>query len=1059
MRFGLLGRLDVLTGTGVPVHLPGALSRAIVGRLLLGRGSVVQRDVIIDELWWERETKDPVNALQVQVTKLRSAFAAAGEPDRFLSGHGGYRLVLTDADEIDAVLFEDALREGREHLRAQRYEAAEQRLRSGLSRWRGRALGDLSGRPFDAERTRLEGLRAAAVEEVADAGLALGRAAELVPELAAAVREEPLYEGVRRRYMLALYRSGRHTEALAAYEEGRKILDAELGADPSPELRSLHSSILRHDRSLRGTSPASPSPASPSPASSPSAPAPAPPAPPAAAAREGNLLRPLGPFIGRQDDLVALRQRIDAQRLVTVVGPGGVGKTRLTLEVCGLLAPRRDAVWWVDLAATDAQGAQASVTAALGLSDASVPPGQPPHDPVHRLTAFLAERHVVLALDNCEHVLDAIAPLVGAVLERCPRLTVVATSREPLALPGEVLHALAPMSPEDSAELFSVRALMVNPSFGTDERTREDVLTLVRRLEGLPLAVELAVPHVRMLSPHEITLRLDDRFALLTRGDRAAPARHQTLRAVLDWSYALLDAREQALLARFALYVGGCSLRGAEEAGLLPGADSTELIHVMTQLVEKSLLFTVRGEGGTRLQMLETVREYARERLYEHDGGSAGAEEGFTAWAMSFAEAAVSGLSSDDQTAWAARTAEEATNLRAASALLASRSRSADALLLEARLGYFWFISGREEEGIERLARTLAAYDAEAPTRTDAPTRAEEWAFYYTIAWLSWLSHIIGRHADARRYGVRNQGYWQGADHPDLAVLGPCYDALLALLNADDQVEELFAAAEAGIVGTEHHWDRANLQAAWSQWCLGTGDAAGARDHGRTGVAAATQAHDAFSRATCLVFCGDAEESDGRPERAREQWDEAAEVLRTIGARGRLGSVLVRLAYLDLGEGRPDAAEPRLAEAASLADGLTSADLTAAVGNLRALLAAHRGRHAEAGEAFARVWAMHEAPPTRRAVAALGLLAVARPASQPPRQAGPSAPAGPQSRAELLRQATAMHGRVLEPLAHRAVGRLLADWGGRCGEEGHPGDGPLLHERLFRGPSVRAAFS
>ncbi|MFJ2105184.1 BTAD domain-containing putative transcriptional regulator [Streptomyces microflavus] len=1049
MRFGLLGRLDVLTGTGVAVRLPGALPRAIVARLLLGRGAVVQRDVIIDELWWERETKDPVNALQVQVTKLRSAFAAAGEPDRFVSGHGGYRLVLADADEVDTVLFEDALREGRDHLRAQRYEAAEQRLRAGLSRWRGRALDDLFGRPFDAERTRLEGLRAAAVEEAADAGLALGRAAELVPELAAAVREEPLREGVRRRYMLALYRSGRHTEALAAYEEGRKILDVELGADPSPELRSLHSSILRHDPSLRGTTPVSPATA---------------PAPAAAAAREGNLLRPLGPFIGRRDDLAALRQRIEAGRLVTVVGPGGVGKTRLTLEVCGLLAPGRDAVWWVDLAAADAQGAQASVTAALGLSDASVPPGQPPHDPVHRLTAFLAERHVVLALDNCEHVLDAIAPLVGAVLQRCPRLTVVATSREPLALYGEVLHTLAPMAAEDSAELFSVRALMVNPAFATDERTSQDVLALVRRLEGLPLAVELAVPHVRMLSPHEITLRLDDRFALLSKGDRTAPARHRTLRAVLDWSYALLDAQEQSLLARLSLYVGGCSLRGAEEAALLPGADGTELVHVMTQLVEKSLLFPVREEGGTRVQMLETVREYARERLYEDDGRGTEAEEAFTAWAMSFAEAAVSGLSSDDQRAWAARTAEEATNLRAASALLAARSRSADVLLIEARLGYFWFISGREEEGIQRLARALAAYDADAPARTEAPTWAEEWAFYYTIAWLSWLSHIVGRHADARGYGIRNQGYWQSAGHPDLAVLGPCYDALLALLNADGQVEELFSAAEAGIVGTEHHWDRANLQAAWSQWCLGTGDAPGARDHGRTGVEAATQAHDAFSRATCLVFCGDAEESGGRPERAREQWGEAAEVFRTIGARGRLGFALVRLAYLDLGEGRPDAAEPRLAEAASLADGLTSADLTAAVGNLRALLAEHRGLLAEAGEVFAQVWAMHEAPPTRRAVTGLGLVAVARssagqeaatgePADEPPGRTAPPRPA------ELLRQVTAVHGRVLEPLAHRAVGRLLADWGGRGGEEGRPGDGPLLHERLFRGPSVRAAFS
>ncbi|MYR93554.1 MULTISPECIES: BTAD domain-containing putative transcriptional regulator, partial [unclassified Streptomyces] len=1028
MRFGLLGRLRILSGTGVPVHLPGALSRAVVARLLLGRGSVVQRDVIIDELWADRDAKDPVNAVQVHIAKVRAAFAAAGEPDRFPHGHGGYRLVLDDTDELDTALFEDALQEGRDHLRAQRYEAAEQRLRYGLSHWRGPALDGLTGHPFDAERARLEGLRLAAVEAAADAGLELGRGGELVPELTASVNGSPLHEGVRRRLMLALHRSGRSAEALAVYEEGRTLLRTELGADPCPELRTLHTAILRQD-------PAPP----PSSAQPRRTPAPGGPS----AGREGNLVRPLGPFIGRADDLRALRQRLDTERLVTVVGPGGVGKTRLTLEACGLPAPRRGGVWWVDLAATDSAGVRATVAAALGLSDASVPPGEPPHDPVRRLTAFLADRDTVLALDNCEHVLDAVTPLVGTLLGRCAGLTVVATSREPLALPGEVLHTLAPMSAQDSAELFTVRAAMVNPAFRPDERTRADVLTLVRRLEGLPLAVELAVPHVRMLSPYEITRLLDDRFALLNRGDRTAPARHRTLRAVLDWSYALLDEREQTLLTQLALHVGGCSLRSAEEARLLPGAGSLELVHVMTQLVDKSLLFPVPGESGVRLHMLETVREYARARLRE-EGREAAAEERFTTWARSFAADAVTGLCSDGQGAWTARTAEEATNLRAATALLTAGSRAVDALVLEARLGYFWFISGREEEGIDRLARTLAAYDTWTPGRTGPPTREEEWAFYYTIAWLSWLSHVIGRHTEARRYGARNQGYWQRASHPDLRVLGPCYDALLALLNAEEQterVEELFTRAEAGIVGTEHHWDRANLQSAWSQYRLGQGDVPGARDHALTAVEAAARAHDAFSRATCLIFCGDAEESGGHRARAREQWREAAEILRTVGARGRLASALLRLAYLDLGEGRTDAAEASLDEAAALAEALTSVDLTAAAGNLRALLAARRGLRTEAEEAFARVWATAEASPARRAVAGLGVARLAGRAGMTGQDRGPTGATGAEGRtrtgdatgptaappAGVPADVAALHGRLLEPQAHRAVGRLLVE--------------------------------
>ncbi|MEU6061313.1 BTAD domain-containing putative transcriptional regulator [Streptomyces sp. NPDC047097] len=1032
MRFALLGRLDVQSGAGAPVRLPGEVARALVARLLLAGGAVVQRDALIDELWWERQARNPVNALQVQVAKVRAAFAAAGEPDRLHGGDGGYRLLLADDDTLDATAFEEALRRGREEAAAGRHAPAARTLREGLALWRGPALDGLVGRPFEAARVRLETLRLSAVVEAAEAELALDRPREVLAELLGVVREAPLHEDARRLLMLALYRSGRPAEALEVYDEGRRLLAGELGADPSPRIRALHTAILRHDPGLT-TAPAEPdtAPAAPHPAAEP----------------EGNLPRPLGPFVGRREELAALRARLAAGRLVTVVGPGGVGKTRLATEACGLPEPHRDAVWWVDLATTDAQGAPAAVAAALGLADASVRPGEAGGH-LGRLTAFLTGRRVLLALDNCEHVLDAIAPLAGALLGRCPGLRVVATSREPLQIAGEVLHPLAPMREEEAAELFGVRAAMIAPAFGADRATRDDVRELVRRLDGLPLAVELAVPHVRMLTPRQIADRLDDRFALLTRGDRTAPARHQTLRAVLDWGYALLDPAERQALTRFALYPGGCSLADAEEAGLLPGADGTELVHVLTRLVDKSLLHPVPDGDGMRLRMLETVRAHARDRLYE-EGHGPDAERRFTGWALAFAEGAVSGLRSADQTAWAARTAREAANLRAASTLLAERGRTADSLLLEARLGYFWYISGREVEGVERLARSLDAYDADHTGRAGPASPDEEWGFYHAVAWLSWLSHVAGRYADARGYGARNRGYWQRAAHPDLAVLGPCYDAVYALLNADEQVEELFARADAGIAVTRHHWDRANLQAAWSMYCLNRGDVAGAREHGLAGVAAAERGQDAFSRAACLVLCADADESGGAPGRARERWGEAAASFRAGGARGRLASVLLRLACLDLGADHLDAAASRLAEADALARGLASADLTTAVGNLRALLAARRGRRQEAREGFARVWARADAPPARRAVAGLGLAAT-------------GGPEGEQPPAALLDQVAAVRERVLEPLTRRAVEELAEAWTGHRAEDADRGgdgrrDGSLT-ERLSGRPSVLAAF-
>ncbi|MFJ3492202.1 BTAD domain-containing putative transcriptional regulator [Streptomyces sp. NPDC086091] len=1048
MYFRLLGRLDVEAGSGGPVRLPGSVARAVVARLLLARGTVVDRSTLIDDVWGERAAKDPVNALQVQMTKLRTAFAAVGESDRFDGRDGGYRLVLRAGDTLDVTAFEDAVRAGREHARAHRHAPAERCLREGLALWRGRALDDVTGvggSSFDAERTRLEALRLCAVEEAADAAFALGKAEETVPELTGLVRRLPLHEGIRRRLMLALYRSGRHAEALAVYEEGRQLLDSELGVLPSPGIRAVHAQILRHDPTLAPPPAARPSRGAggASSAASPPSEAAAPPSAVTAAKSRGagNVLRTLGPFVGRLRELDALRDRLESECLVTVVGPGGVGKTRLTLEVCGLLTPRREGVWWVDLAATDAQGVGAAVAVTLGISDAGARPDEPPHDQVRRLSAFLGGRRTVLALDNCEHVLDAVAGLVAELLAHCPQLTVVTTSREPLGLTSEFVHALAPMTAEDSAELFVTRALMVHPSFPTDERTRADVLVLARALEGLPLAVELAVPHVRVLSPREITDRLGDRFALLTRGDRTAPQRHRTLRAVLDWSYALLDERERQALTQLALYIGGCSLRSAEEAGLLPGTDREDVIHTLSQLVDKSLLSPVRADGGVRVQMLETVREYALARLAD-SGQSAAAGERFTSWALAFTAEARDGLTSPEQAVWLSRTTEELANLRAAAVRLCESGRAADALLLEARIGYFWYLSGRETEGIERLAETLAAYEADGPEDGDSP-ETSEWARHLAFAWISWLSHVVGRYADARRYGVRNLGRWKRSTSPLMAVVGPGYDAMFALMQAEPDAEDLFTRADSLLEGSAYHWDRANLQAAWSMYCLHRGDVISARRHGLVAVELAEKAQDSFSRAASLCLCGDAEESAGQLRQAREHWTAAAGTFREVGARGRLASTLLKLAYLDIGAGDAEASLRHLTEADALADTLSSTNLRTAVGNLRALCALLTGDVSAASSGFAAVRADTDAPLTRLAVAELGAACCARiGATEPPAS---------------LETAERMRNQLLEPLSRRAVGHLLADWTTPAADGTVPAPDHLAR-RLAHTPSVLAAF-
>lgn len=1040
MRFRLLGHLEVAASDGSLMEFSGPLGRAIVARLILADGRPVQSETLIDELWGERAARNPANALQVQVTKLRGSFAALGEEGRLEMRSGGYRLVLSDRDRIDVAEFENHIRRGRESLEQGNYAEAEKRLRDALELWRGPALEDMTGFVFDAARARLEELRLGAHEDAVTAGMKQGKAEELVAELSQLVAAHPLRERTRGRLMLALYHCGRQAEALDVFRDGRNLLDSELGLAPSPELDALHVAILSHDPALGVPGGVSGDPQVPSTA-------------------RGNLAVPLGTFVGRADMVRSLREEIGRRRFVTAVGPGGVGKTRLTLEALSHLGDGAD-VWWIDLVTVGKKGVLSALAAALGLSESSVTADQRPLNPLERIVPCLGERSAILAFDNCEHLLDETALVVKTLLETCPSATIVATSREPLNTAGEVLFPVEPMAAEEAAQLFALRASMIDPSFDRNTAQDHEVIELCRRLDGLPLAVELAAAHVRLLSVPEIDRRLNDRFALLVKGERTAPQRHRTLRAVLDWSYALLSTSEQLLLGELALRVAGFAIEDAEKT-VLPYSesepeDTTDPLLVLGQLVDKSLVFTVRTADGTRFQMLETVREYALAQL-DAEGNLPPAQDRFIAWALGFVRQGHKGMPSPEQAYWSRRVAEESANLRVASELMTRTARVTDALRLESTLGYFWYILGREEEGIDRLTRTLDAYDTAVRTSSDPrrPTPEEEWeeewALSYVFVWLAWLNHVSGRHEMALKYEQRHGDTWRRASNPDLAVVGPVWEALHARLAAEEGWEARFASADAGIVGTEFGWDRVALHYAWSTYCLHAGDADAAREHALIGIEVSKAIDDPVTLSVCLTARGDAEESIGRRQAARELWREASDVLRSMGARSRWAYRALRLAFLDAEEGLIDSADRRLTEVEKVASELFSYDLRAAVANLRGVVLAGQARFAEAETVFREVWSSPTSPRNRKAVAGLALAACV-PSSRPE---SPVSPEGADLR-EILGEVGRVTDLLVEPLTRNALGCLLADiteWRLAVPTRRYP-----LHERLSGSPSVLAAF-
>ncbi|GAA4564806.1 BTAD domain-containing putative transcriptional regulator [Planotetraspora kaengkrachanensis] len=698
MRFGILGQTEVWLEHGRPVPVGGPGLRALLGLLLLGAGRVVTGERLIDGLYGAEPPANATNALQAQVSRLRQQFG-----DLVVRHPAGYRLAV-DPDDVDALRFERLAAEGRRALSSGDHHAAARLLREALGLWRGPALADVPDAPFAAtEAARLEELRLDAAEDLADAALALGEHRDLLPELQQRVTAHPLRERSIGQLMRALYSGGRQAEALAAFEDTRRRLADELGADPSAELSAIHLAVLRSDPSLS----------------------------PATAARR-SMPAQLTTMVGRAEELRLIDALLDEARLVTLTGPGGTGKTRLAAEAA---ARRPGGVCFVELAPLgDGTDVPQTVLAALGLQEtgllAGSAPGRQaaPPDPLARLVAALSDRPPLLVLDNCEHVVEETARLADRLLAACPSLRVLATSREALGITGERLVPVPPLAlpPSGGAghalsypavELFVERARAVRPGFELDASITEDVLRVCRALDGLPLAIELAAARLRSMSATEIATRLGvavgtgaettpepgdgspaDRFALLSRGSRTAQPRHRTLRAVVEWSWNLLDDTERALARRLTVFVGGATLNGAEQVCGVPGTDG-----VLASLVEKSLVEVV----GDRYRMLDTIRAFCAERLVE-----AGEEErlhdAHSAYLLRFAETADVHLRRSEQLDWLRRLDDEHDNLHAAVRRAARSGDTARALrLLSASTGY-WLLRGLRSEATG-LARDLLA--------------------------------------------------------------------------------------------------------------------------------------------------------------------------------------------------------------------------------------------------------------------------------------------------------------------------------------------------------------
>jgi predicted ATPase len=817
----------------------------------------------------------------------------------------GYRLAVTP-DDVDALRFERLVAEGA--------------VAEALALWRGPALADAGdfAEPF---ARRLEELRLDATVTFLTRELDAGRAAARVGELEALVAEHPVHEKLAGLLMRALAATGRQADALAAYEALRARLADELGIDPGPEARAVHLEVLRGEIAA---------------------------APASAGRARTNLRAQLTSFVGRTDEVARVGKALQTCRLITLVGPGGAGKTRLAAEVAAVVrdsAPddAADGIWLAELASvTDAADVPQAVLGAIGLRESRLLPDGTQRitsrDARTRLLEGLADARALLVLDNCEHLIDACAHLADALLARSPQLRIVATSREPLGITGESLFVVPPLGEDPAVRLFADRAAAISPEFTLDGETRPLVIDIVRRLDGLPLAIELAAARLRTLPLAEISRRLADRFRLLTGGSRTALPRHRTLRAVVEWSWELLTPAERLLAERFSVFPAGatpaavaavCEGRGRADGEFAAG----EADEVLSSLVDKSLVQPL-GDGA-RLRMLETIREYGAEKLAAR-GEVGELRRQHAVYYSGLMRDAAPRLLTRDQLSWLAVLRAERDNILAALRYWCDDDDAENALSLAVSLAVVTLLFGNDSDMAEWIGEAL-----EVPGDADAGLRTIAEAF-----------HVIA------------------------SAMDPAGEVTAAWPVADEAAADEAMAYEAGASypGLTERVDALDIEKYPIAGLLRPVYAMFTKDYGRQRVYLdqARAGRDDWLVATSWLMAAMAAENEGNLDETRIAVAEAVSRFRALGERWGLSNALQIVAGIRILDGDLDGADAEYNEASRLLAELGSHEDLSQVQLRLAEIAARRGDLARARElsTAARALAESGGAPMDRGIAA-----------------------------------------------------------------------------------------
>jgi predicted ATPase/DNA-binding SARP family transcriptional activator len=830
MDVRILGPVEVHQNGG-PIDLGPPRQRAVLARLLINPGETVTTDRLVDDLWPGDVPESAHNMLHVYLSKLRSALG--DERGRLTRDGSGYRLDL-EPNELDATRFTEQVIEGREALARGDAEGARSMLHKALATWRGPAFADIADESFvGPEAARLEEMRLVALELRVVADLELGRHDTVVAELGDLVDRHPLRERLWELLMLALYRCGRQAEALRMYQRARNHLVEELGIEPGPALQRLEDQILNQDAILDGTQAHTTDSAL------------------------DTLPRPRTSFVGRERDLDLASRVLGDARLVTLTGPPGSGKTRMAIRIAtDHGADYAHGAFFVPLAAvTDVSLVDTTVAKALGLRDA---PGETPRD---GLKAYLRDRNVLLVLDNFEQILGA-APFVGDLLDAASGLTVMVTSRSPLGLSGEhefpvgplaVPADVPPLNAEeirryDAVALFSARARASHPEFEVGDGNAAAIAEITARLDGLPLAIELAAARMKLLAPRDLLERMRAHRPVLADGPADADDRHRTLRDAIAWSYDVLTADEQALFRRLGVFRGF----NLDAASAVTRFSEEDVLNGVNSLLSKSLIYRTDVNGTARFAMLETLREFALSQL----DASGELEEVLAAHAghyRTLAEESEVQLTRDSAHETIQMLTAEIDNIRSAVRQAIDAGDPDLGLNLVGSIWRFFQSSGRLVEGRQWHEALLSLPDASAAARAKGLT------------------------------GLAGLAYWQGNYHEATALYEQALEHFRADADRAGEADTLYSMSMSATIGGElergvHLADQARRMF----------EEIGSREKiGQVYMAQATLMH-----------------AGGRHSEARPYWETALGIARELGDRQLAVTELMGIGIVNFHEGK-----------------------------------------------------------------------------------------------------------------------------------------------------------